>query len=769
MNRYRVSFFGDLAQFSVRELLFSLAAQRETGALVLRQERVAAKLYVVRGEPVFVRTSRARDGLIRRLFDNDQLDLTTLETWVERLRAGETEQPFVDFFRERSGLEEKQLRMIVNQWTRGQLRELMRWYKGGFVFFFDAQVPEELVKWQMPQDPEDLIVASLADTPPKEQLREQFRNRLDDVPILHASADDIASRLKLGRRESRIASGLAEGKTVRQLTFGSQIGTGRAFHVLSVAEILHLIEFPRLVERKARQDQRAAELGIEGMAQLQRLKDQGRALLDLTPFELMDIKRFFTEEDLRKGYYTIAQNFHRKEYVDLLPPDLRDLSYAIFEKASDAFEALLVWEKKRLTDDFAVFRQLDDDLFQPRRLDHAEAEREFLTGRVEFDKGGLQDAAECFRQSVRGAKHQSLYRAWLAWTTFQLATDETVRKSSLIDLRRCTDDDPTCPEARRFYAEALERNGDVNEAYEQFRASLRQNPSDPRIKAGIKRTYPFLSAQELETHEPDLQAEAAEVHDLGEAYEKLERGTYFEILGVDVNTPVPEIRQRYFELAKLYHPDWFKDSRQLGHAERIFVLVNEAYDTLSNETKRLEYLRSLKALDEQKSRVEQEKHREQQRMLQKGRSLLQANKWDDACEFFRGAIHKDAPDAPLFKTFYAWAIFNRDYRTQPKVLAKAEKILQDVLTETPELAEAFFVRGKIYRQLDQLNKAKRFFDKALTLDPDHIEALREIRLLNQRETTTAEPTGSSGVDGDADDAKKKGILGSLFNRKKSRS
>ena len=80
MNRYRVSFFGDLAQFSVRELLFSLAAQRETGALVLRQERVAAKLYVVRGEPVFVRTSRARDGLIRRLFDNELANAATSTT-----------------------------------------------------------------------------------------------------------------------------------------------------------------------------------------------------------------------------------------------------------------------------------------------------------------------------------------------------------------------------------------------------------------------------------------------------------------------------------------------------------------------------------------------------------------------------------------------------------------------------------------------------------------------------------------------------------------
>ena len=58
-----------------------------------------------------------------------------------------------------------------------------------------------------------------------------------------------------------------------------------------------------------------------------------------------------------------------------------------------------------------------------------------------------------------------------------------------------------------------------------------------------------------------------------------------EILGVDKNAKISEIKKAYFTLAKKYHPDINKSP----NAKEKFTEISEAYDTLSNEQKRKAY------------------------------------------------------------------------------------------------------------------------------------------------------------------------------------
>jgi DnaJ-class molecular chaperone len=57
---------------------------------------------------------------------------------------------------------------------------------------------------------------------------------------------------------------------------------------------------------------------------------------------------------------------------------------------------------------------------------------------------------------------------------------------------------------------------------------------------------------------------------------------YYKILGVHSTSSVSQIRQRYQQLAKQHHPDHQGD-------ERAMVIINNAYEVLSNSTKRIEY------------------------------------------------------------------------------------------------------------------------------------------------------------------------------------
>jgi len=61
------------------------------------------------------------------------------------------------------------------------------------------------------------------------------------------------------------------------------------------------------------------------------------------------------------------------------------------------------------------------------------------------------------------------------------------------------------------------------------------------------------------------------------------------VLGLQPSCSEKEIKTKYFELAKKYHPDLNKEE---GAKEK-FELINEAYSTLNDQTKRSEYDESI--------------------------------------------------------------------------------------------------------------------------------------------------------------------------------
>jgi len=62
--------------------------------------------------------------------------------------------------------------------------------------------------------------------------------------------------------------------------------------------------------------------------------------------------------------------------------------------------------------------------------------------------------------------------------------------------------------------------------------------------------------------------------------------SYYDILGVNKNASIDEIKRAYRSLALKYHPDLNHNDKI---AEMMFRKINQAYSILSNEYKRSQY------------------------------------------------------------------------------------------------------------------------------------------------------------------------------------
>ena len=51
-----------------------------------------------------------------------------------------------------------------------------------------------------------------------------------------------------------------------------------------------------------------------------------------------------------------------------------------------------------------------------------------------------------------------------------------------------------------------------------------------------------------------------------------------------------------------------------------------------------------------------------------------------------------------------------------------------------KIPENYYYLGSVYKYTNELRKAEKYFEKAIELDPDFIEAKREVRLINTRKT-----------------------------------
>jgi hypothetical protein len=239
---------------------------------------------------------------------------------------------------------------------------------------------------------------------------------------------------------------------------------------------------------------------------------------------------------------------------------------------------------------------------------------------------------------------------------------------------------------------------------------------------------------------------------------------YFQMLGVGRDATLEQIRKAYFALARAWHPDRLPSDLADMKAPlgRVFARFNDAYQTLSDATRRKEYRERLQhgggTLDDDAklARVV-----DATLEFQKAEILLKKHDLAGAEAFATRATEAD-PEQPEYATLLVWIQAQR--RGDPPGMQEGAtsahfddliQTLSDVLAKEPRYERALYYRGVLQKRAGRTDRAIRDFKLVAEINPKNLDAVREVRLHEMRRRTS--PT-SPQTDGPG------GLFGKFFKR-----
>ena len=218
----------------------------------------------------------------------------------------------------------------------------------------------------------------------------------------------------------------------------------------------------------------------------------------------------------------------------------------------------------------------------------------------------------------------------------------------------------------------------------------------------------------------------AQLDSLSAAWLQAQREDYFVFLGIPRTASKKVLDAAVLESSRRWHPDSFAGShpRVQSLAVKLFAMLREVADTLGDVEGRQAYIEDLEdglvgrgGQDPERARV----------LLAKGRISLKSKRFADAAAEFTSAAVAD-PSLFEARVLTHWA----QYLDDPEGAASSVAALQALTKARDTNAELWGFLGRMILQSGDEQKARKCFERAVKMDPNHVESQRQLRLLLKR-------------------------------------
>jgi tetratricopeptide (TPR) repeat protein len=277
-------------------------------------------------------------------------------------------------------------------------------------------------------------------------------------------------------------------------------------------------------------------------------------------------------------------------------------------------------------------------------------------------------------------------------------------------------------EAGRSPPPAAARTSKAAPPVMQSAAKVPQPPATPP---------PILRPPPVWAVAPPGESPAAALERIAALLEQFAKADHFEVLGVERKTATAaEAKRNFFVLAKELHPDTvtdpsLEDLRNLK--EQLFARINAAAQVLSDDKRRKEYEDELAG---KKDSVDVARIFAAEESFQRAEIMIKARKYQEGLDLIEKAISMNAEEGE----FYAWRGYAKFLLSKDRKQAfdecaddcrKAIKMIDKCLP-------AHLFLGHMAKVVGDMKLAQKCYQRVLELEPTHIEAQRELRLMGKK-------------------------------------
>jgi curved DNA-binding protein CbpA len=202
-------------------------------------------------------------------------------------------------------------------------------------------------------------------------------------------------------------------------------------------------------------------------------------------------------------------------------------------------------------------------------------------------------------------------------------------------------------------------------------------------------------------------------------HQSLEGLNYYQILNVPPSSSPAEMKKAYFRLARKYHPDLYPRDLPAEIKEKIedvFDAITKAFKTLSDPVKKEEYDKKYESPEYLDGK---EIERRAEVKFRQAKTLYNQARYEEAYALLREATRLIKNKGNYF------LLMGMTLAKLQRYLKEAEESYLRAIKLEPWNPESYVALGLLYKKEGLVLRAKKQFQRALSLDPDHRVARKE--------------------------------------------
>lgn len=491
-----VATIGVIGDMSIPLLFQGLLADKKTGTVVFMREPVVKKVYVAGGEVFFASSNLSEDRLVEWLCRAGTISRQQCDTAAEMVKT--TGKKSGTVLQELGYLSAEKLAAGLRYQVRQIFVSLFNWRTGSYLIDEDTALHFDSDTLMM--NTRDLIIDGL-----REMEWSVVRKSLPPLgTILRSSAEQsLPPQGEALEQDHRTILSFIDGRaSIEEICARSGIGDFNALKAVYALLALRLavkgdlkkegaagpvrVEASTVVETNER---RTTEPASSAVLTTEMLLEAHKRLARQNLYEVLDVGRAATAQEIKKAYFTLAKRYHPDRHFGPSLNEMKGHLETLFNAIHEAYETLADPDRRDQYD-----RALADNARQPQvktaagtgnHVKASAARAHFAEGMKYFDGRNYWDAEESFEWAERfdPSNAEYVFRRAMALSHMPRRgrdSEEYFAKA----LKMAPSSIGYYLEFANFYV----RHGLKAKAMSVYQEALKQNPNAEKIKEAIQKT-----------------------------------------------------------------------------------------------------------------------------------------------------------------------------------------------------------------------------------------------------------------------------------------